>query len=508
MILRLILGDQLNKQHSWFDEIDQSHYLYVLMEVQSETNYVRHHHQKIVSFFAAMRNFANELKSNGCQVFYLKINDPANQHAFDNNIKYLQTLYTITELQYQYPDEYRLYYDFKRFKSIFSFEVKAFETEHFYCKLSEIAQLGSEKKYYLLENFYRHLRIKHQILIKNDKPIGGKWNYDGENRNKWKNQVPIPKMILFENEVSDVIHDLDSMEITSFGKQELLSKYPKSRAQSLQQLDYFLNYLLLHFGTYQDAMHTDEELLFHSNLSFAMNVKMISPSEVVQAAVHHYYKNKDVISIAQVEGFIRQILGWREYVRMVYWNKYTELKSCNYLEHTKPLPAVYWTASSKMKCVANCTQNSLDNSYAHHIQRLMVLGNYSLLMETHPDEVDSWYLGVYVDAIEWVQLPNTRGMSQFADGGIIATKPYISSSNYIDKMSNYCTECSYNRKTKTEDDSCPFNSLYWHFLDKNKVKFQNNQRMKMMYSLLNKMNQEEINQINQRAQFLINTRNC
>ncbi|MFC4815852.1 cryptochrome/photolyase family protein [Flavobacterium sp. GCM10023249] len=508
MILRLILGDQLNSNHSWFQEEDVSRYLYVLMEVKSETEYVLHHHQKVVAFFAAMRNFAEELRSKGFQVYYFKINDAVNHHSFEKNIQFLQSQFQVDALHYQLPDEYRLYQEFKNFKGLFPFEVKAFESEHFYCSLKEIADLVAEKKFYLLENFYRYLRKKFHVLVVNDKPIGGKWNFDSENRNKWKNQVTIPSALLFKNEVTDILDDLKEKEITTFGKQLPVSNYPKSRKQALEQLNYFLKFLLPHFGTYQDAMHTEEALLFHSNLSFALNVKMISPKEVVQETENYFYQHQDTIALAQVEGFIRQILGWREYVRMVYWNKFEEVKTSNFLENNYPLPSVYWTGKSKMKCVSTCAQNSLDNSYAHHIQRLMVLGNYALLMETHPDEVDAWYLGVYVDAIEWVQLPNTRGMSQFADGGIVATKPYISSGNYIDKMSNYCLDCTYDKKTKIEEDSCPLNSLYWHFLDRNRNRFENNQRMKMMYALLNKMDKNELEKINQRAQFLIQTRNC
>lgn len=508
MIIRLILGDQLNINHSWFEEEDQRDYLYVLMEVHSETNYVLHHHQKVVAFFAAMRNFAGEIKTKGCQVYYFKINDDVNQHSFEKNIQHLQSQFTISAMHYQFPDEYRLFQDFKRFKSVFPFKVEAFESEHFYCNLTEIAHLGTEKKYYLLENFYRHLRKKHQILVVNEKPVGGKWNFDTDNRNKWKNQVVIPKSISFNNEVTDILKDLNTKKIATFGTQMTYSKYPKSRTQALEQLAYFLEYLLPHFGTYQDAMHTDEQLLFHSNLSFAMNVKMLSPIEVIQATEHHYYQHQEEITIAQVEGFIRQISGWREYVRMIYWNTYPTMKPSNFLNNKEPLPDVFWTGESKMNCVATCVQNSLDNAYAHHIQRLMVLGNFALLMETNPDVVDSWYLGVYVDAIEWVQLPNTRGMSQFADGGIVATKPYVSSSNYIDKMSNYCAECTYDKKTKSAENSCPFNSLYWHFLDRNKAHFENNPRMKMMYSLLNKIDPEERNKINERAELLIKSRDC
>ena len=241
MILRLILGDQLNGNHSWFQEVDQSNYVYVLMEVQSETNYVKHHHQKVVAFFAAMRNFAEELRSKGFQVFYFKINDAVNHHSFEKNIQFLESKFQVEALQYQLPDEYRLYQEFKSFKGLFPYEVKAFESEHFYCSLKEIADLGAERKYYLLENFYRHLRKKYHVLVVNDKPVGGKWNFDSENRNKWKNQVTVPDALLFKNEVTNILDDLNEKEITTFGKQLTISNYPKSRKQALETIELFFN---------------------------------------------------------------------------------------------------------------------------------------------------------------------------------------------------------------------------------------------------------------------------
>lgn len=507
MILRIILGDQLNPNHSWFKEKNQENYLYAMMELRSETDYVMHHYKKVVAFFDAMRNFHHWLQTQKLNTVYYKLTDKENKQRFTENILFLIDKYNIEEVHYQFPDEKRLYDEFKELKKKSSIAVKAFDSEHFYCSLQELAEFGKEKKYELLENFYRHVRKKNHVLLENEKPLGGKWNYDAENRNKWKEEFKVPKVLTFDNSVDEIIADLEQAKIETFGQKIKLSQFPNSREQALVQFDYFLKHLLQHFGTYQDAMHTEEVMLFHSNLSFALNVKMISPKEIVEKTETYFYENQDAIELAQVEGFIRQIIGWREYVRMMYWNHFDSMKKGNFLDHNRKLPDVYWTGKSKMNCVANCAQNSLDNAYAHHIQRLMVLGNFALLMETQPDEVDVWYLGVYADAIEWVQLPNTRGMSQFADGGKIATKPYVSSGNYIDKMSNYCTDCSYDKKTKYEENSCPFNSLYWNFLDRNREKLEENRRMKMMYALLNKMDKTELSKTLKRANHLLETRN-
>jgi deoxyribodipyrimidine photolyase-related protein len=234
-----------------------------------------------------------------------------------------------------------------------------------------------------------------------------------------------------------------------------------------------------------------------------MNLKLISPKDVVKTVMNYYRQHEDDIHISQVEGFIRQVIGWREYMRGMYWAFMPEYKTKNELNNHNPIPDFFWTGNTKMNCLKHAINNSLNHGYAHHIQRLMITGNYLLLTQTNPDEVDDWYLGVYVDAIEWVQLPNTRGMSQFADGGKIATKPYVSSGSYINKMSNYCANCHYDKNKKTEDDACPFNSLYWNFLDDKREQLGNNYRMGMMYSLLDKMNREELNDIKERARHII-----
>jgi deoxyribodipyrimidine photolyase-related protein len=263
--------------------------------------------------------------------------------------------------------------------------------------------------------------------------------------------------------------------------------WPIKRAQSLQLLDYFTQYCLPLFGTFQDAMAPNEWSLYHSRLSFSMNIKLITPKEVVDKAIEAYVKNPDKIEFHQLEGFVRQIIGWREYMRGIYWLKMPDYASLNYFDHSAKLPEWYWTGKTMMNCLKNAIGQSLEFAYAHHIQRLMITGNFALLAGVHPDEVDAWYLGIYIDAIEWVEITNTRGMSQFADGGIVGTKPYVSSASYIHKMSSYCTGCYYDKAKKTGEKSCPFNSLYWNFYDRHEAKLAKNPRIGMMYNVWRKM---------------------
>jgi deoxyribodipyrimidine photolyase-related protein len=337
-----------------------------------------------------------------------------------------------------------------------------------------------------------------------EQPEGGEWNYDKSNRNKWKGSPGIPPFINFKNNVDSILKSINNCNIDTIGRFDGSTlTYPINRKQSLEQLEYFNQNLLVHFGDYQDALHNDEVYLFHSRLSFAMNLKIISPKEVVSSVLDFYRLNNDEITISQVEGFIRQVIGWREYMRGMYWAHMPEYKKLNTLSNQNQIPEFFWTGETQMNCLSKTINNSLDNAYAHHIQRLMVTGNYLLLTQTNPDEVDNWYLGIYIDALEWVQLPNTRGMSQFADGGLIATKPYVSSGSYINKMSNYCGDCKYNVKERLGEKACPFNSLYWNFLDDKRTQLSGNFRMKMMYSVLNKFSNEELVAMKLRASKII-----
>ena len=292
------------------------------------------------------------------------------------------------------------------------------------------------------------------------------------------------------------IETMGSIDVENFS-------WTTNRPDALALLDYFCENLLAHFGDYQDAMHTKEYFLFHSRLSFAMNSKMLHPKEVIETVISHWRAHKDEINISQVEGFVRQILGWREYMRGMYWKEMPNYRTLNKLDNTNSLPDFYWTGNTKMNCLKHAITQSLEKAYAHHIQRLMITGNFALLTQMHPDAVDEWYLGIYIDAIEWVEITNTRGMSQFADGGLVATKPYVSSGSYINKMSNYCKGCVYKVSKKTEDDACPFNSLYWNFLDEKRTYLKDNQRMTMMYSLLDKMDVTKLEALKNRAQAII-----
>ncbi|MFN4146070.1 MAG: cryptochrome/photolyase family protein [Runella sp.] len=485
--LRLILGDQLNYRHSWYQQPDDE-VLYVLMEMRQETDYVRHHLQKIIGFFAAMYNFARFLQKKGHRVVHLRINDPQNRQSLTKNLEWLISQHQIEHFEYQLPDEYRLDAQLKTYCQNLPISHQVYDTEHFYTSRYELAEMFRGKKTYLMETFYRTMRKKHNVMMNGSEPIGGQWNYDGSNRKPFKgqpSQIPIHQCA---HDYREIEREIQKAGVSCFGR-SLAERFPwpTTRKQCLEALAFFLRYLFPHFGDYQDAMHSQHWVLFHSKLSFGLNTKMISPQEVVHAAIAYWQKHPERVSVEQCEGFVRQILGWREYVRGIYWAQMPQYASLNFFGHTAPLPSWFWTGQTRMNCLAYAIGQSLEYAYAHHIQRLMVTGNFALLAGIHPDEVDQWYLGIYIDAIEWVEITNTRGMSQFADGGIVGSKPYVSSANYIDKMSNYCATCFYDKKQKIGPKACPFNSLYWHFYERNRPLLERNPRIGMMYQILNKM---------------------
>ena len=501
--LRLILGDQLNQKHSWFTNVDEN-IIYVMAEMRQETDYVKHHIQKVVGFFLAMRSFKEDLTEKGHRFEYLTIGNPENPQDLKKIItKYISET-KAEKFEYQLPDEYRLDRQLQSICKDLSIKTEAFDTEHFYTTRNELKDFYKGNKQMVMESFYRMMRKKHHIMVNKDLPEGGKWNFDQSNRKKWKGAPEIPHERGFRKDVSPILEELEKAGVETFGNIEPESfNWPASREDCLSVLRYFCKELLVHFGDYQDAMHDQKKYLFHSRLSFAMNTKILSPREVIDKVLEHFYEHKEEIDISQVEGFIRQILGWREYMRGIYWKEMPKYAQLNKLENKNKLPDFFWTGKTKMNCLKHAIGQSLDTAYAHHIQRLMVIGNYALLTQIDPDEVDRWYLGVYIDAIEWVEITNTRGMSQFADGGIVATKPYVSSANYINKMSNYCSSCSYSHTKKTGENACPFNALYWNFLNEKKTFFQDNHRMNMMMSLLEKKGEKELNELTERAQAII-----
>jgi deoxyribodipyrimidine photolyase-related protein len=488
--IRLILGDQLNSNHSWYDIVDDT-LTYVLMEIRTETDYATHHIQKVIGFFAAMQAFASELKAKNHNVIYLHLNNENNLQSFGRNIEYLIENNNFTHFEYQLPDEYRVDEQLKSFCKTLSIATSVVDSEHFFTTREELGHFFEGKKTFLLESFYRAMRKKHDVLMEAGKPVNGQWNFDSENRKKLpKNHKPTPPLI-FNNDVSEILDEINKTSVKTIGNIDSKNfVWPINRQQSLELLDFFVTDCLHLFGSYQDAMTPNEWSLYHSRISFSMNVKMISPQEVIEKAIAEWQKRPNEIQFNQLEGFVRQIIGWREYMRGIYWLKMPEYASLNYFSNQEKLPEWFWTGETKMNCVKDAIKQSLDYGYAHHIQRLMITGNFALLAGVDPDEIDAWYLGIYVDAIEWVQITNTRGMSQFADGGIVGTKPYVSSASYIDKMSHYCGSCYYKKAIKTGEKACPFNSLYWNFYDKNKDKLGKNPRIGMMYNVWRKMQPE------------------
>lgn len=495
--LRLILGDQLNPTHSWFETVDASVH-YTLMEVRSETDYVMHHAQKVIAIFAGMRELAAHLKQQGHTVHYLTLDDPANQQNFADNLARLSKDIAATRVQYQLPDEWRMDQALQKLSETLGIPVQGVDSEHFMTARDTVANLFKTRKQWLMEHFYRTTRQQTGILMDDGKPAGGQWNFDAENRKPWrgKPEVPEDQRATYDHGVLWTM--IQANGVKTFGNPQAEAfRWPLNREQALNHLQHFIDQVLPSFGDYEDAMSVKSWRLFHSLISFSLNTKMLSPREVVDAAELAW--REDRAPLAAVEGFVRQIMGWREYVRGIYWSQMPGYDEGNALEHHRPLPTWFWSGETRMNCLSHSIGQSLEHAYAHHIQRLMVIGNFALLAGLDPKAVHHWYLGVYIDAFEWVELPNTVGMSQFADGGLLATKPYVSSGAYIDRMSDYCKGCHYNRKERTTDSACPFNALYWDFYLRHDAKFSKNPRIGMAYRQLAKMAPDDIANIKQRA---------
>ncbi len=501
--LRLILGDQLNIHHSWFKQVNEE-VTYVLMEVRTETDYASHHVQKVVGFFAAMRAFSDTLKKQHHNITYIKLNDKDNLQSFEKNINSFIQKEHYKHFEYQLPDEYRLDQVLLAYTKTLAITHRAFDTEHFLTSREELGNFFKGKKNYLMESFYRYMRKKHTILMDAGQPINGQWNFDQDNRKKLPKIISIPSPLVFKNDVSVIFDELNTSNVKTIGKIDALNyAWPINRDQSLALLKHFINYFLPYFGTYQDAMTPTEWSLYHSRLSFSMNIKLISPLEVIEEVIKAWQSRREEIEYHQVEGFVRQIIGWREYMRGIYWLKMPEYASLNFFNHQAKLPDWYWTGNTKMNCLKHAIDQSLEHAYAHHIQRLMITGNFALLAGVDPDEVDAWYLGIYIDALDWVEITNTRGMSQFADGGIVGTKPYVSSATYIDKMSHYCGTCHYQKTKKVGDKACPFNSLYWNFYDQHENKLAKNPRIGMMYNVWRRMEQKAKTELLEQASYYL-----
>jgi deoxyribodipyrimidine photolyase-related protein len=488
--LRLILGDQLSESISSLKGYNKATDIILMCELWNEATYVKHHKKKIAFIFSAMRHFAEMLNEKGYKVEYTPLDDPHNTGIFSKEVKRMLSKYSFDRIIVTHPGEYRLLTDMRSLGDELNIPVEIRDDDRFLCSPNEFADWAANKKQLRMEYFYREMRKKYNILMENNEPIGGQWNYDAENRKPPKEGLVIPPPYIGKiDPITKVVLSLVAKHFDNhFGDLEPFY-FAVTRADTLQVLQAFIDQRLPHFGDYQDAMIQGEPWMYHAHISFYLNCGLLLPQECVQAAEKAYHSGKAPLNA--VEGFIRQVIGWREYVRGIYWLKMPEYADQNFFEAKRKLPDFYWTANTKMNCLRQCVLETKKNAYAHHIQRLMVLGNFALLAGIDPKAVNEWFLIVYADAYEWVELPNVSGMILFADGGYLASKPYAAGGSYINKMSNYCKNCSYKVTKKDGSDACPFNYLYWDFLDRNRKKLSGNHRIGMMYKTFEGLGEEK-----------------
>lgn len=488
--LRIILWDQLSHEISSLNGCNKSEDTIFLCETIEEATYVKHHKKKIAFLLSAMRHFALELEERGFKIKYIKIEDKNNSGFLQKEIENYLSSNKFKRIVVTHPGEYRLLEQVKSWENIFNLQVEICEDNRFLCSLEEFLAWTKDRKQLRMEYFYRQMRQKYSILMYGSNPVGGAWNYDSENRNPPKNEMVIPETYNTQPDsiTEEVIDIIENKFGDHFGDVNPFY-FAVTRKQAMEAFYLFIDQRLKYFGQYQDAMLENEPWMYHSHISFYLNCGLLNPKECIYAVEQAYYAGKATLNSA--EGFIRQILGWREYVRGIYWLRMPEYKKLNFLETKNNLPQFFWNGETKMNCMSQCIKQTKKHAYAHHIQRLMVIGNFTLLAGIHPDFVNEWYLIVYADAFEWVELPNVTGMILFADGGYLASKPYAASGSYINKMSNYCNNCSYKVNKKNGDDACPFNYLYWNFMALNRKNFYYNQRLKMIYNAYDKMSEEK-----------------
>jgi deoxyribodipyrimidine photolyase-related protein len=530
--LIVILGDQLDAESSAFDGIDPVHDVVLMVESFDESRHVWSHKIRTTLFLSAMRHYAQSLRQRGLRVDYRALDTHAHaslaegllsalaQHRpqaiigvepgdmrvreqLDNAIKEVAACAVFTwarglkGLQIEPNDSYT---------------APAFiqwrEDRHFLCTLPQFRQWAGQSKTLRMEFFYRQMRQQYKVLMDGKEPVGGQWNFDADNRKSFgkagPQNVPQPPVYPPDQITQDVIQLVNQHFADHPGHLDKFN-WPVTRQQALHALQDFIDHRLPQFGPHEDAMWTNLEFGWHSLLSSSLNLKLISPLEVVLAAQQAYHDKG--LDLASVEGFIRQVLGWREFMRGVYFIDMPELKTANHYGHTNPLPQWYWTADTHMNCMRQCITQTLDNGYSHHIQRLMITGMFGVIAQISPQAVCDWYLAVYVDAVEWAELPNTAGMALFANGGRFTSKPYIASGAYVKRMSNYCSGCRYKPDVKAGDNACPMTVLYWNFLDQHEAEFAGNPRTALMVKNLQRLSAEERQSVRDNAQHMLSNLN-
>lgn len=494
-ILHLIFGDQLSLSLLSLREIDKNNDVILMCEVMQEASYVWHHPKKIALIFSAMRHFASELALQGFKVDYVKLDDEKNSGSFDGELQRAITAHNPQKILLIEPSEHRVFNKVLQWQKNLNIPTQILDDERFLCSKIEFRKWAKNKKELRLEFFYREMRKKYKILVdENLKPVEGKWNFDTENRKTPKSGIKSPKRISHKKDkITLEVLDLVAKKFPKNFGNLLPFHFGVNRKQALIEAQHFIDELLPNFGDYQDAMLTGEAYLYHSLLSCYINIGLLDPLEICKMAEESYYNKKAPINA--VEGFIRQILGWREYVRGIYWLYMPQYLENNFFAAKRALPKFYWGEKTDMFCLGETINQTKEHAYSHHIQRLMITGNFALIAGLNPKEVHEWYLAVYADAFDWVELPNTLGMALHADGGIMASKPYAASANYISKMSNFCKSCKFNPEKVVGENACPFNSLYWNFMQQNKGKLKSNQRLKFVYPTWYKMVEEKREEI-------------
>ena len=486
-VLRLVLGDQLTRDLWALEDVDRESDQVLMAEVAEEAAYVPHHKKKLAFVFSAMRHFARELKGEGLAVRYIALDDPENSGSLIGELRR-----AIEDLR---PDrvivteagEWRLAKCFRDAQDDLDIPLEIRQDSRFLASHAEFETWAKGRKQLRMEFFYREMRKRYGVLLDPDgEPAGGAWNFDAANRKRLPGDLepPSPLKVVPDEITRQVLEMVARRFGGNFGDLEPFW-FAVDAAGARRAFDHFVEAGLPKFGDYQDAMRQDEPFVFHAVISLYLNAGLLRPLDLCRAAEAAWERGDVPLNAA--EGFIRQILGWREFVRGIYWREMPGYAQTNALNALRPLPDFYWTGETEMNCMAQAIGQTRREAYAHHIQRLMVTGNFALLAGLDPKEVSEWYLAVYADAYEWVELPNTHGMALFADGGLLASKPYAASGKYIDRMSDYCTHCRYDVKESLGETACPFNALYWNFLAENRETLNRNPRLGMIYRTFDRM---------------------
>lgn len=493
--LLLVLGDQLSARAAPLRSLDAARDAVLLLEVAGESRHVPSHKQRTTLFLAAMRHFALDLVKRGLRVHYVALDDPSNTHSLDTELRRAVDELRPQTMHVVHPGEWRIMLMLERWRRDLPIPTAVHDDDHFLLPPAEFAAWAAGRRQLVLEHFYRMMRRRCGILLREDgEPEGGRWNYDADNRRPYRNGPTPSPPVRFEPDAvtREVIHLVCERLPELPGRLDHFS-WPVARRDALRALRDFVTHRLPNFGPYQDAMVAGQPFLFHSVLSPALNLKLLDPREVIDAALAAWRNGR--APLQSVEGFVRQVLGWREFIRGIYWHAGPEYAGMNGLQQHGRLPEFYWTGDTDARCLKLCLEQVLQHGYGHHIQRLMVTGNFALIAGVHPRQISNWYLGMYVDAVDWVTLPNTLGMVMHADGGLVGTKPYAAGGRYIDKMSDYCRGCSYDPTQRTGPRACPFTTLYWDFLARNQRRLARNPRMSVVLQSLRRMPAAEIDAI-------------